>query len=105
MPRVLGTDMFMLPRDLQQEDLEEEPRRATSALLTRTMMPIRSMVGVILHGPFHWIHWPTSSRSCNIYPLCQALILLVSDLPVPQEAQRRAVAGNSSCTYKLNLGM
>ena len=34
----------------------------TPALLTRMTMPIWIMVGVLLHGPIHWIRWPTSSR-------------------------------------------
>ena len=54
------------------------------------------MVGVLLHGPIHWIRWPT-------YPLCQALILMPSYLIC--HFHRRPDAGNGSSLYALNLWM
>ena len=52
--------------------------KTTMALLIRMMKPISSLVGVPLLGQIRWIHWPTSSMSWNIYPVChgQALIFL-----------------------------
>ena len=69
--RVPGTDMLMLPPNLQHEEDKGDygtPDPDDDADFEHCV--------VLLQEQIHWIHWPTSSRSCKGYPLCQDLILL-----------------------------